>query len=495
MNFALPSRGAGRRLSGRRRAALIIGTVVVLAAAGTWFFTTRGSADIRYRTTTATLGTVEQTVGLSGNLTPQNQSDLDFGVSAKVTAVNVTVGQNVTQGQVLATEDTTTLQAQLAQANATVASAQAKLAVDQQSSGQSLSQDSTQLSNDRQAGANQAVLDDETVNQACDAYESDMQQSTAICSYPSSYPREQSAVCGSNANASCQKDFNTYLSARFKAQQDSNQSSATIAKDEEAYSNASLGSASSAAQVLSDQATIATAQASLTSIQQEIASATLTAPTNGEVAEVNVTTGQEVQGTGSSSSSTSTTHDIIVLTPGLFSVTGDVSDAQIAEIANGQRALVTPAGGGDTLQAHVTSVAAVATISSGVATYSVTVSIDNPELSLRDGMSATVSVVVNEVSNVITVPTSAVHTTSAGSYVNVLVNGVSTQETVTVGAADATRTQILSGINQGDTIVLATITASTPTTSGGTFFGGGGFGGGGGGGRAGAGARVAGPGG
>ncbi|MHB8717504.1 MAG: efflux RND transporter periplasmic adaptor subunit [Candidatus Dormibacteria bacterium] len=485
MRFALPSRGAGRRLSGRRRAALLTAALLLLAGVGAWFLTTPGSAAVRYRTTSATLGTVEQTVGLSGNLTPQDESNLDFGVTSKVTAVDVSVGQTVSSGQVLATEDTTTLQTQLAQAQANLAAAQAKLAVDQQSSGQSLSQDLTQLSNDRVAAADTATLDDLSVNQACDSYETDMQASTAVCAYPSSYPPEQSPLCTSSSNSNCQKDFTTYLGARFKAQQDSNSSSAQIAKDQAAYQNASLGSASSAAQVLSDQASIATAQSGLTTIQQEVASATLTAPTNGEVAEVNVTVGQQVTaanstGGASSAASSSTTHDIVILTPGLFSVTGDISDAQISEIASGQRALVTPAGGGDTLTAHVTAVAAVATISSGVATYAVTVSIDQPDMGLRDGMSATVSVVVNEVSQVLTVPTSAVHTTAAGSFVDVLVKGVLTQQAVTIGAADATRTQILSGLNAGDTVVLATVSATAPTTGAGGGFGLGGFGGGGG---------------
>ena len=467
----------------------------MLAGAGTWFFATRGAAGVRYRTTTATLGTVEQTVGLSGNLTPQDESDLDFGVSSKVTAVGVTVGQTVTAGQVLATEDTTTLQSQLTQAQAGLTSAQARLALDSQTSSQNLSQDLTQLDDDRQAAANTATLDRQTTYQDCVTYEGDIYNGSAgSCAAP--WPTTD--WCGSTP-PSCQKDFQAYLAADFKMEQDANASSAQIAKDEAAYANAGLGSAAGASQVAADQAAIATAQASLTNIEQEISSATLTAPTNGEVAQVNVTVGQQVStgGSNSASSSSSTTHDIVILTPGLFSVTGDVSDAQISEIAQGQRALVTPAGGGDTLTAHVSAVAAVATISSGVATYPVTVSIDNPEMSLRDGMSATVSVIVNEVSNVLTVPTSAVHTSATGSYVNVLVNGTSTQETVTVGAADATRTQILSGLNQGDTVVLATITATTPTTTGGGGFGGfGGFGGGGGGrGGAGGGGRVVGPGG
>jgi hypothetical protein len=55
--------------------------------------------------------------------------------------------------------------------------------------------------------------------------------------------------------------------------------------------------------------------------------------------------------------------------------------------------------------------------------------------------------------------------------------------TVTVGASDALRTQILSGVNSGDQVVIATVTGTVPTTpnagGAGGLFGGGGAGGGG----------------
>ena len=48
--------------------------------------------------------------------------------------------------------------------------------------------------------------------------------------------------------------------------------------------------------------------------------------------------------------------------------------------------------------------------------------------------------------------------------------------TVTLGATDSTRTQVLSGLNAGDQVVIATITSSVPSSGSGTgarAFGGG----------------------
>jgi hypothetical protein len=90
-----------------------------------------------------------------------------------------------------------------------------------------------------------------------------------------------------------------------------------------------------------------------------------------------------------------------------------------------------------------------------------------------------VAVIVNQVVGVLTVPTSAVHTTGTASTVDVLVSGQSVPRVVALGASDALRTEVMSGINPGDTIVVATVTSRVPTTSGGNGL----FGGGGGGGR------------
>jgi hypothetical protein len=77
------------------------------------------------------------------------------------------------------------------------------------------------------------------------------------------------------------------------------------------------------------------------------------------------------------------------------------------------------------------------------------------------------------------VPTSAVRSSGAGSVVQVLVNGAEQARAVTVGASDALRTQVLSGLNPGDQVVVATVSSTVPTTTGnggGALFGGGGGG-------------------
>ena len=131
------------------RTPFIIGgaVVIILAAAGTFLLTRGDPASVSYRTAVATLGTVTQSVSLSGNLEPDGETDLDFEGGGKVTSVNVAPGQAVTAGEVVATQDPTSLNASLLQARATLSSAQAKLSLDRSgASASSLAQSEGQVS-------------------------------------------------------------------------------------------------------------------------------------------------------------------------------------------------------------------------------------------------------------------------------------------------------------------------------------------------------------
>ena len=92
------------------------------------------------------------------------------------------------------------------------------------------------------------------------------------------------------------------------------------------------------------------------------------------------------------------------------------------------------------------------------------------------------------VSDVVAVPTSAVETTGIGSYVLLLDNGILARKVVKVGMIGDTYTQIVSGLKDGQSIVLADYSEAVPSSNtdlttalggGATGFGGfGGFGGG-----------------
>ena len=97
----------------RRRVLVPVIALVILAAGGAIAYANLQPKAVQYRTAAAVLGTVTQTLPISGNLAAANQADLDFGSSGRVGTVNAVAGQAVHAGDVLATLDTANLQGTL----------------------------------------------------------------------------------------------------------------------------------------------------------------------------------------------------------------------------------------------------------------------------------------------------------------------------------------------------------------------------------------------
>ena len=263
----------------------------------------------------------------------------------------------------------------------------------------------------------------------------------------------------------------------------------TQAKNTQAVQQSQSAISADEAQVANDQATLATDQASL-------AQAEIVAPISGVVDQINITVGLSGSaGTSASASSTGPTGAIILSSPGGYEVQGSVSDAQISQVQLGEQATIVPAGATTPVYGTVTQITPQATITSGVASYPIVVSITdaNPNLysgvkvtskapQLFAGASAQVALIVKQATNVLSVPTSAVHTVGSLSYVLVKSANKEKRVIVSVGAADAQYTQVLSGLKLGESVVLANRALAIPSSPGGFGggFGGKGLGGGGG---------------
>ena len=311
----------------RRILALVAGAVVIVAALGGVMMVRGSSAAPTYRTTAAVLGTIRQTLSLTGNLSPIGQSNVSFQVSGTVTAVDVTVGQQVTAGQVLATVDPGTLQATLAQAQANLTAAEAKQAAD----GSSGSTSAQQVATARTTLANDETAYTDTVNVSNQTLNADQQAVNTDCG---ANPPTQSN-CQTAQTQSCRTTGSALNSPTTKRRP-------RCPSDRTALANAesSSSSAAQAASSAQDAATVSQAQQAVTTAQDAVNEATLTAPAPGEVAQVNTAVGDAVSsGSGSASAASSnaanssSTPQFIILTPGSFEVSGTVSDSTVSEVA------------------------------------------------------------------------------------------------------------------------------------------------------------------
>ncbi len=108
---------------------VVLAALVAAAAYALWAMVLSGEGSSGEETQTATVerGSITNTLSTSGVVVAQSTAELSFGQSGLVTAVNVTLGQEVKQGDVLAEMESGELESALVTAEVNLASAQAKL--------------------------------------------------------------------------------------------------------------------------------------------------------------------------------------------------------------------------------------------------------------------------------------------------------------------------------------------------------------------------------
>jgi hypothetical protein len=124
------------------------------------------------------------------------------------------------------------------------------------------------------------------------------------------------------------------------------------------------------------------------------------------------------------------------------------------------------------LNGHVVSVNPLpdSGASAGSVKYGATIALDGDVSTLRTGQTANISVVVAQADAALQVPSTAVTGTGSTATVRALVDGVEQRRTVTVGVVGDQTTQIVSGLTEGEEIVVGT-TAVTGSTGTGTAGG------------------------
>jgi HlyD family secretion protein len=221
-------------------------------------------------------------------------------------------------------------------------------------------------------------------------------------------------------------------------------------------------------------------QLSLDQQNTEMEKRTLYAPISGTVLAVNVTEGQEV---------TDNTSDLVTISClSTLEVTVPVDELDILKVKMGQTARITSdAVSGKTFTAKVTEIAGEGTVTSGVSTFDVVLTLDDPG-DLKAGMNVNAEILIESKSDVLTLPLAAI--TERGNKKYVKLHGNDSKTTLTeveVGLSTENAVEITSGLKEGDVVVYNSpvTTAETVTSTeqqqqrrqGGGMMGGGGQGG------------------
>ena len=442
-------------------------------------------------TATVSRGSLQAMVSAAGTIAAQAQVAVQFQNSGTVKAMNVKVGDQIKAGQVMASLDTAELETEVASAQAALDNAQAKLAIAKQAPSASevkaaeVALASAQAAL-RAAQNETAHLGDQVTIEKASLDNAAQRLSDAQGTYSNLLEYQRSGAKGRGAPyvPPAGQEWSQEKTALDNAQVDYQVAVANYNLATAEVNNSSVQSA--AAQVASAQATldslkntpasadvqlaelaVKTAQIALDQAKLNLTGSQLIAPFDGMVAVVSIQVGQQVS---------SSAEAVTLVNLSKLEAQVNVSETDLPNIKVGQSVQVTfDALTGQTFTGTVTNVALVGTTSSGVVNYPVTIALDQPGASaspseIRPGMSANVSIVVERRDNILLVPNRAVKTSGKQKTVTVLKDGKSTQVTVTLELSGDTQSEVTSGLNEGDAVVIQQTT--TTSSQGGAGAGG-----------------------
>jgi len=328
----------------------IVPVVVLLVAAGVWFFLSRAGNDAQsgFLTEEASTGEISLIVTASGNLVPTNEVIIGSELSGLIQEVNVDTNDIVTVGHQLARLDTSKLEAQTGRSRAALLAAKAR------------------------------------VSQA------------------------KATLLEARAALARQQELHEISGGRTPSQATLDNSLATVARAE--------------ADLESAEASVAGAEAEVRAFERDLEKAVIRSPVNGVVLARSVEVGQTVAASFTA--------------PTLFTIAEDlrkmdlqvnITEADVGRVAAGQQATFgVDAWPGRSYRASVNKVGLGSlkpagqsnnqssgssggsqAVQGGVVNYRAELEVDNEDLSLRPGMTATVDIAIERREGILLVPNSA----------------------------------------------------------------------------------------
>jgi multidrug efflux pump subunit AcrA (membrane-fusion protein) len=452
-------------------------------------------------------GNISLEVVGTGNLALANTEDLSFDMAGTVEEVLVTDGETVTEGQELARLDTTAWEDQITILKETLTNSKRSLVNAQRDVA------AKQLAL-RQAELNVTTAEEELneINIVKDAQAAVDNAEEALETANTNYSSDPATWAARIVDINKQlAEAKTYLNEVLSgaSMNVSGDVSLQISKRllEIDQNDLSLENAKTA--VGDANSAVTDAEAAVTKAQDKLDEAqnlgpTITAPFAGFITKVDISGGDEVQ---------KGTVAMQLANPDNFKANIQVTEQDIFSVNVGSGAIVTvDALSNKAFPATITSIAPLATVSQGVVTYKVTVELNtdrttntntsigngaatanmtppygfsisgttagtSTETSLKDGLSATVTIILDQASNVLVVPSRAI--SRQGQAYTVQVKNGETTETraVKIGTSDDSNTEITEGLTEGETIVYTSSSSSSSSSnSGNQNFPGGGMG-------------------
>ena len=491
--------------------------LVVLAAGGYYYFFMRGSGTVEYTTAAVTHGNLVNKVSATGTMQAVTTVQVGSQASGTISAIYADFNSEVHKGQVVAELDPASLQASVQQSEANLQQSNASHEV--------------ALANLQNAKAQLAAARSNVQNQSAGVVsaQGNLKSLKATSDDALSLLKKQQALFAEGIISQrdvevAETGYKTAQARYEQAQAQLNQAQITQkTASGSGVEEAQAAVAQMQSQVQVTEAQIKQQQAAVNLARINLSHTTITSPIDGVVVSRQVYVGQTVAASLSAPTLFTIANDLRQM-----QVMANIDEADIGSINQASKVSFTvDAFPGSSFEGKINQMRLNSTVVQNVVTYSVVVSVDNPDQKLKPGMTASLTFIISERDNVVKIPNSAFRVTPArgsggggggGNRGNrnapplseenqnaeaaaevtpptapvlpgqtriiwtVDANKVLHRHKIKIGISDGTATEMVEGdLQDGDLIVTAETTSGTPRTGNAASapgFGGGATGGG-----------------
>ncbi len=198
--------------------------------------------------------------------------------------------------------------------------------------------------------------------------------------------------------------------------------------------------------ISAQEAQLEQAKASVQSAGAKLANAEIVAPISGIITQFDAKIGQFAS---------PNTPLVSIMSDAGYEVDAGVSEIDVGKISIGDAAAMTfDAFPNQTFTGSVFYIAPAQTNVQGVITYQTKISFNNPDPTLKSGLTANINIETNHKDNALLLPQYAILQNDLGTFVETLVNGKIKQNPVSLGLADQKgNVEVISGVTLGEKVL------------------------------------------
>lgn len=441
-----------------RRTLITLIILSALAVAGLWvyqnFFAQAQEPVVEREEVTVREGTLLAMVNATGMVLPEKQTTLAFKGAGRVAEVVPQEGDLVQSGQVLARLETVDLEFAIEQAELALLTAQTQLLRLQRppsehdlATAEAALESARASYNKLRAGPSKEEIKvartnleqaEASLEQAQAAYDQ-VADRPEVAMLPQALQLEQATIAYEAAKASFELTVRGPTAAELSAARSAVvQAESSLARLQEGVSQE---------EILLAQLQVEQAQLSLEQAKHQLEGTELVAPHGGTITLMGIKQGELAGG-----------QPAFVLTDlSRYHVEVNVDEIDIGRVAVGQEVTITlDALPDERLAGEIEQIASTAQMETGIASYKVRVRLAPTDAPLRAGMTANVDIITERREDILLVPNRFVRIDrlTGQTFVDKLVGNQIRPVEIQAGLRDETYSEVLAGLEKGDTIVL-----------------------------------------